>query len=151
VNPEEAKAFEAVAEWAGYSHPPTAATNPAGIRSAATAYVPDAETLGKVEAIASRLAEVTAARKQLEDEEKFLRQRLATLLPHGTTRAGSRSIQIRPNRRFDHETAMRVLTVIEVDMCSVTTVSAARAREVLPPERYAACQAEAGDPVVRVS
>ena len=113
--------------------------------------MPDDETLSKVEAIATRLAETTAERKRLEDEEKFLRQRLATLLPQGTTRAGGRSIQIRPNRRFDHETAMHVLTPIELEMCSVTTVSAARARDVLPPERYAACQAETGDPVVRVS
>lgn len=132
-------------------YPASSPTNPIGIRSAATAYVPDLETLSKVEAIALRLSQVTAERKNLEDEEKFLRQRLVTLLPMGTTRAGGKSIQVRPNRRFDHETATRVLTPIEFQMCSVTALSAARAREVLPPERYAECQAEVGDPVVRVS
>lgn len=126
-------------------------TNPAGVRQVPGSFIPDTDTIGKVEAIATRLQSVVAERKQLEEEEKFLRQRLATLLPTGTTKAGDHTVQIRPNRRFDHETALSVLTFEEVQMCSVVTVSAARAREVLAPQRYAACQAETGDPVVRVS
>lgn len=126
-------------------------TSPAGIRPAATAFVPDEQTLTTIEAIADRLDAATEARKNLEEEEKFLRQRLAILCPIGTTQAGDRRVSVRVNKRFDHDTAMTVLTPMEVELCTVATISAAKAREVLAPERYAACQSEAGDPVVRVS
>jgi hypothetical protein len=113
--------------------------------------VPAQDTLATVAAIANRLNYVTAQRKEFEEEERFLRTRLATLLPMGSTHAGSHTIHVRENRRFDLSTAMAVLTPDEREICSVTTLSASRAREVLPPERYTACQAVTGDPVVRVT
>lgn len=126
-------------------------TNPAGIRPAATAYMPSDELTSRIEAIATRLETIVSQRKELEEEEKFLRQRLATLCPMGTTKTGTHTVQVRENKRFDHNTAMAVLEPFEIQLCSVTAISAARAREALPPERYAACQAITGDLVVRVS
>lgn len=112
---------------------------------------PNTDTMALVEALAGRLDQVVGQRKQLEDEEKFLRQRLSTLCPIGVTKAGEFSISVRENRRFDPLVAQDLLTPEEVLSCCVTTISASKAREVLPPARYAECQAPAGDPVVRVS
>jgi hypothetical protein len=126
------------------------ATNPAG-HPVAGAYVPDLETGAKVEAIAGRLDSIVAQRKELEDEEKFLRQRLAVLCPPGSTKAGRFTVQVRENRRFDMSLAMSVLTPLELEACSTTIVSRALAQAKLSPERYAECQAVTGDPVVRVS
>lgn len=128
-------------------YPPT---NPTG-HPVAGAYVPEPETAAKVEAIAGRLNTIVQQRKELEEEEKFLRRRLSTLLPHGTTRAGEYSVQVRENRRFDANKAVHILSPDELRACTVEIVSAARARDVLPPARYAECQAASGDPVVRVS
>lgn len=107
---------------------------------------------GRIEAIAARLDQVVAQRKELEDEEKFLRTRLASLCPLGeTTQAGPFSVSVRENRRFDATLAKQVLTADELRLCIVSDVVAAKAKAALPPERYAACQAPTGDPVVRVT
>lgn len=112
---------------------------------------PNTDTVALIEALAGRLDQVVGQRKQLEDEEKFLRQRLATLCPIGTTKAGEFSVSVRENHRWDQARALSVLTDEELGSCSIVTLSASKARDVLPPARYAECQAPAGDPVVRVS
>lgn len=144
-----------MSSYDGYLNNPSVSrgpvTNPAGIRPVATVFLPDDDTLAKVEAIAERLTSVVHERKQLEEEEKFLRQRLATLLPMGTTKAGRHTVNVRVNKRFDVGTARSVLTLEELGACTDHIISASKAREVLPPERYAQCQAETGEPVVRVS
>lgn len=138
----------------GWDHPHAPPTNPAGVSTDPVAvphaYMPDGETLGKVDAIAERLNAVAEQRKQLEDEEKFLRARLATLLPAGTTKAGKWSISVRENRRWDSNRAAQVLSPGELELCSVVNLSSSRAREMLAPARYAECQTVTGDPVVTV-
>lgn len=105
----------------------------------------------RVEAIARRLDVVTSERRKLEEEEKFLRKRLGAILAPGSHRAGDFSISVRRNLRFDESTALEVLTPEEIALCTVQTLSASRAREVLPEERYVLCRATSGDPIVRVS
>lgn len=109
-----------------------------------------ADTLGVAAAIARRLTEVVAAKAELENEERFLRERLRAMLPTGTTHAGDNIIMIRPNRRFDQTLAASVLTPYELQTVQAITISSTRAREMLSPERYAACQAITGAPIVTV-
>lgn len=110
-----------------------------------------AELIAKANAICDRLDVITEQRDKLADEEKFLRSRLAVLLPVGTSKVGARSVNIRENRRFDVGRAEQVLTPAERELCIVPVLNSKRAKEMLAPARYAECQVVAGDPVVRVS
>lgn len=122
-----------------------------GLADPDTALPVDPGLAERVEAIARRLDAVTSERRKLEDEEKFLRKRLGAILAPGSHRAGDFSISVRRNMRFDESTALEVLTPEEIALCTVSTLSASRAREILPEERYVLCRATTGDPIVRVS
>lgn len=109
------------------------------------------ELLAKANAIITRLDALAEEQAKVEAEQKFLRARLAVLLPLGTSKVGGRSVSIRENRRFDVARAAEVLTESEREMCSVPTISRKLCQENLAPARYAECQTVSGDPVVRVS
>src|SRR5436190_1949530 len=89
------------------------------------------DLLTKANAIVARLDSLTQQRRSLEDEEKFLRARLAVLLPIGTSKIGARSVSVRENKRFDAGRAAEVLTRTEFELCSVVSISPSRAREML--------------------
>lgn len=92
----------------------------------------------------SRLAEVAQQRAELEVEEKTLREQLRPHLTVGEriTIRGNPVLTLRPFRRFDPDLAKSAIPEQLLPLCTVTTVDSKRAKDVLPPAIYRACQAE---------
>lgn len=62
-------------------------------------------------------------------------------------------VVVSPNRRFDRDTAEKVLRAINPDLiaaCSETVLTAAKARAVLPPPVYESCMKASPDHKVNV-
>ncbi|UPU15884.1 hypothetical protein [Stenotrophomonas virus Jojan60] len=62
--------------------------------------------------------------------------------------AGDFLIQVQRNARFDAALAAQVLTEDEFDQVLVTKPDSARAKDVLSPARYRACQKESAPKVI---
>jgi len=96
--------------------------------------------------LATRLAQILDDKATLESEERDIKARIRGLVPGPDSyTAGSYTITVTPNRRFDPKTAERILPQELLDLCRVAKVDAAAAREVLPPALYQQCMTSVGD------
>lgn len=93
-------------------------------------------------------ARVAALTEQINDIKTRLRTELA---PGAYTINGEPAVTVTPQRRFDPAVAERVLPPDFLELCRVPKVDASTARKVLPPALYAACQADSGEPVIRLA
>lgn len=96
--------------------------------------------------LASELATILADKADLEQRERDIKASIRALVPGPDTyQAGDVALTVSANRRFDAGLAERILPTELLDLCRVSKVDAAAAREVLPPAVYAQCMAEIGD------
>ena len=96
--------------------------------------------------LATRLADILAAKSALEEDERDIKATIRELVPGPDTyAAGDVSITITTNRRFDPKTAERILPVDLLNLCRVSKIDATAAKAVLPPGVYLQCMAEIGE------
>lgn len=96
--------------------------------------------------LASELANILEAKADLEARERDIKARIRAAVPGPDTyQAGDVALSISVNRRFDPQVAERVLPTDLLDLCRISKVDAAAAKEVLPPAAYAACMSEVGE------
>lgn len=103
---------------------------------------PLADAVARLHHIAAGIADLTA-------EADRLKAALRDQLGAGTyTVAGTPALRISPQRRFDPALAEQVLPTALLDLCIVRKVDGPTAKRVLPPDVYAQCQSDAGEPRV---
>lgn len=101
-----------------------------------------AGTVRRLHVIAAQIAE-------LGMEADALKAMLRANLDAGTYSIdGVPAVRISPQRRFDPALAEQTLPGALLDLCIVRRVDGAQAKRVLPPEVYASCLAESGEPRV---
>lgn len=107
---------------------------------------PHAALSDQLAPLAAALADVLARKSDLEAVERDLKARIRTLVPGPDTyAAGEATLTISPNRRFDANTAMKVLPPNLLDLCLVSKVDSTAAKKVLPPALYDQCMTEVGE------
>lgn len=89
-----------------------------------------------------RLVEIQDAVKQLETEADAIKARIRQ---HGPGKVGDLTVNVSTARRFSPVKALEVLTPEQLASCTETTISTAKARQVLPPAVYEACMYPYGD------
>lgn len=96
--------------------------------------------------LAAQLASCQAAKAELEAEERQLKQQIRELVEGPDAyKAGDLTVTVSLNRRFDPQLAERNVPTELLDLCKISKVDPAAAKEVLPPALYQACMAEIGD------
>lgn len=99
----------------------------------------------------ARLAAVRDHIRQLKAEEEEIAAALRGL-PLGAYQAGGQPVfTIAPQRKFSADAARAVLTAQEIAACTVTQLDRAAVERTVSPDRYQACQAESGRPVIRAA
>lgn len=96
--------------------------------------------------LAKRLANVLAAKSDLEQEEKDIKAAIRAAVPGPDTyAAGDVTLSVSLNRRFSPARAEAVLPPQLLDLCRETVVTSAAAKAALPPVVYMSCMEEVGD------
>lgn len=95
--------------------------------------------------LAARLTHIAEQRRPLDDEEAAIKERIKTIVP-GPDRyaAGTLTITVSPNRRFDPVLAETTLPVDVLAACQVTRIDPAKAKQILPPALYDQCLVDTG-------
>lgn len=108
---------------------------------------PDTTTLAdRLAPLAAELARLAADKADIEAREKEIKAQIRDLVDGPDTyAAGDLSVVVSPNRRFDPKLAERTLPPELLDLCRISKVDSAAAREVLPPALYAQCMVDVGD------
>ncbi len=97
--------------------------------------------------------DLTARRADIDARLDQIKTALAQL-GEGTHTRGANRITIYRTRRFDQTAAWTILEGQPPEVitaCTETVISSTKAKKILPPALYEACQAAAGKPTVRVS
>jgi len=117
-----------------------------------SAYIDEGDAVSTaVPPIVDRLLLLGDQAARIEDERSQLKSVLRQLLGTGKYGVGRHKVYITPTRRFDQETARKVLPPELLKPCIREMVDSHLAREHLSPELYAACQIEVGEPSVRIT
>ena len=95
--------------------------------------------------LAARLTHIAEQRRPLDDEEAAIKERIKTIVP-GPDRyaAGTLTITVSPNRRFDPVLAETTLPADVLAACQVTRIDPAKAKQILPPALYDQCLVDTG-------
>lgn len=114
----------------------------------------------KQERVSARLAEIqkrhevlTEQAQDIKAEDDQLKAEAAELLDKkiGTHQHNGGAIRLSPNRRWDDDTARKVLTELSPDILKaieVTKLDSAKAKELLPPATYKRCMKDGALPKV---
>lgn len=97
-----------------------------------------------------RLIDLQATIKQLEDELDTIKSRIRA---HGPGRVGQLQVRLIPQRRFSPVVAATVLSPEQIAAIAETTtvLSGSRAKQALPPDIYARCLYDIGEPRVTIA
>lgn len=105
------------------------------------------------DALLAEYHDLTARRASIDDRLDQIKNDLAGL-GEGSHECGSDRVSVYRARRFDQKKAMAVLDgqpAPVISACTEIVISSAKAKKVLPPALYEACQTAATKPTVRVS
>lgn len=106
-----------------------------------------------LESLANRLREVQAGIKELKDTESDLKARIAVIVgdARGPIQAyGKDVLDVSYSHRFDPDLAASLLAGTDYwDQITETAVVTAKAKAILPPALYEACQPESDRPTIK--
>lgn len=94
-----------------------------------------------------RLLDVQTSMRALEEEQEQIRERIRQ---HGPGQVGDLKVSVSPQRRFSAQLAAEKLTPEQIGQIAETTLSSAKAKDVLPPIVYESLMYEIGKPRVTV-
>lgn len=102
--------------------------------------------------LVARLADLQSRVSELTEQAEEIKAKLRANLDIGAYSIDGRpAVTITSTRRFSPTRAITVLPVELLALCQVSTVSAERARAVLPPAIFESCQEVSGKPQVRLT
>jgi hypothetical protein len=105
-----------------------------------------------VDQLCALMVELDARRADIVKTQEAIKSELRRLRPEpGRYPAGDLRLDISPNRRFNGMRAALILPDRTLSTITTVEVDAARARHVLSPEEYAACQTRVGENRVRIT